>query len=345
MPDDRRRFRFGMTSTRHLLKLVIGLAIGAVFFYLAVRGIHIDQALAALARADYGLVALSAGVMMGAHLLRAWRWRFLLAPVKPLNTCSLFSALMIGYAANSFVPAHLGEFLRAFVIGKKHQIPASAAFGSIVVERIVDVVSLIAVMALVLMVHPFPEWVTTSGVLMLGAALALCALLAACKRFEARTGMLLRALLTPLPERLGRRLEALALNFLRGIVPLKSASHYAATLVLSIAIWVCYAAVYYIGLAAFNLVAVYHLAWYVGLVVLVFTTISVVIPSTPGYVGTFHYLCQVALVMFAVPASEALSFAVIAHLVGVVPVSVVGLVCAHYEGVTIYRTAVASPDL
>jgi uncharacterized protein (TIRG00374 family) len=332
-----------MTSHRHLLKLAIGLAVGAVFFYLAVRGIHMDQALAALARTDYWLVGLSAGVMMGAHLLRAWRWRFLLAPVKPVNTRSLFSALMIGYAANSFVPAHLGEFLRAFVIGKKHQLPASAAFGSIVVERLVDVVSLIAVMALVLTVHPFPQWVTASGILMLVAALLLCALLVVCKRFETRTGMLVRALAKPFPERLGRRLETLVLNFLQGIVPLKSASHYAATLVLSIAIWFCYAAVYYIGLAAFNLVAVYHLAWYVGLVVLVFTTISVVIPSTPGYVGTFHYLCQVALVMFGVSGSEALSFAVIAHLVGVVPVAVVGLVCAHWEGVAIYRTAVAAP--
>lgn len=327
-----------MRSGSQWVKLLLGLAIGGVFFYLAVRGVNADQALAALAQTNYWLVALSAAVMMGAHGLRALRWRFLLAPVQLLKTRSLFSALLIGYAANTFVPAHLGEFLRALVIGKKHQISAGAAFASIVVERIVDVVSLIAVMALVLIVHPFPEWVTTSGILMLVAALGLCAVLIACKRFEVQTTALIRALAKPLPDRIGLRLQALALNFLRGIVPLKSSSHYAATLILSIAIWFCYAAVYYIGLAAFNLVTLHHLAWYVGLVVLVFTTISVVIPSTPGYVGTFHYLCQVALVMFGVPASEALSFAVIAHLVGVLPVSVAGLICAHHEGVAIYRT-------
>ncbi|HWR93492.1 MAG TPA: lysylphosphatidylglycerol synthase transmembrane domain-containing protein, partial [Desulfobacterales bacterium] len=156
-----------MTASRHFFKLFLGLAIGTMFFYLAVRRVNFDQALAALAQTNYWLVGLSAVVMMAAHLLRAMRWRYLLAPVKVLNTRSLFSALMIGYAANSFVPAHLGEFLRAFVIGKKHGISASAAFGSIVVERIVDVVSLIGAMALVLMVHPFPDWVTTSGLLML----------------------------------------------------------------------------------------------------------------------------------------------------------------------------------
>jgi uncharacterized protein (TIRG00374 family) len=328
-----------MTASRHLFKLFLGLAIGTMFFYLAVRRVNFDQALAALAQTNYWLVGLSAVVMMAAHLLRAMRWRYLLAPVKVLSTRSLFSALMIGYAANSFVPAHLGEFLRAFVIGKKHGISASAAFGSIVVERIVDVVSLIGAMALVLMVHPFPDWVTTSGLLMLLAALALCVILFTCKRFESQTVALVRLWVKPLPERIASRLESLALNFLRGIVPLKSAAHYASAAVLSIAIWLCYATVYYICLAAFNLVNAYSLAWYVGLVVLVFTTISVVIPSTPGYVGTFHYLCQLALVMFGVSVSEALSFAVIAHLVGIAPVAIVGLVCAHYEGVAIYRTA------
>jgi uncharacterized membrane protein YbhN (UPF0104 family) len=90
---------------------------------------------------------------------------------------------------------------------------------------------------------------------------------------------------------------------------------------------------------AFNLLSTYQLAWYVGLVVLVVTTVSIVIPSTPGYVGTYHYLCQLSLMMFGVPASEALSFAVVAHAVSIVPVTVIGLIAANYEGVAIYRTA------
>jgi uncharacterized protein (TIRG00374 family) len=328
-----------MLLNRHSLKLIIGLAIGAVFVYLTVRSVDLDQMVAALAQTHYGLVCLSAAVMMGAHALRVMRWRYLLAPIKKLPIASLFSALLIGYAANTFVPAHLGELLRAFVIGKKHDISSSAAFATIVIERLLDVVSLILVMALVIIVHPFPQWVELSGYLMLAGALLLCGLLMASKRFEAQTAALIRLLAKPLPERIGQRCESLALNFLHGVVPLTSAADYLATAVLSIAIWLCYAAVYYICLAAFGLVSAYHLAWYVGLVVLVFTTISVVIPSTPGYVGTFHYLCQVSLVMFGVSASAALSFAVIAHLVGVVPVALAGLICANYEGVAIYRTA------
>ena len=323
----------------HGLKLAVGVAVGAFFFYLAVRRIDLGQMRAALAAADYAWVLVAGALMLASHYLRAMRWRFFLAPVRRVDTLTLFSALMIGYAANTFMPAHLGEFLRALVLGRKKNIPAGAAFASIVIERIVDVISLIAVMALVIIVHPFPEWVEISGYVMLVGSLALLALIVAGKRCEPGTLRLVRWVSRPLPVRLGRRIEALAATFLAGIVPLAAPIHYVIVGGLSIAIWTGYAAVYYACLEAFHFVATYHLAWYAGLVVLVLTTISVVIPSTPGYVGTYHYLCQVALAMFAVPASEALSFAVVAHAISVVPVMLLGLVCANFEGVSIYRTA------
>jgi uncharacterized protein (TIRG00374 family) len=324
---------------RHGFKLALGIAIGAVFFYLAVRRIDIGQMRQALAAADYGWVLIAGVLMLFSHYLRALRWRYFLAPICTVGTLTLFSAVMIGYAANTFMPAHLGEFLRAFVLGKKKNIPSGAAFASIVVERIVDVISLIAVMAFVVIVHPFPPWVERSGWVMLGGSLLLLALLVMCKRHEAGTRALVERLARPLPRPLVVRIGWLTSTFLAGIVPLARPAHYLAAGVLSVAIWVCYAAVYYACLEAFHFVAGYALPWYVGLVVLVLTTISVVIPSTPGYVGTFHYLCQVALVMFGVPPSEALSYAVVAHLLGVAPPLVIGLLCANLEGVSIYRTA------
>jgi uncharacterized membrane protein YbhN (UPF0104 family) len=70
---------------------------------------------------------------------------------------------------------------------------------------------------------------------------------------------------------------------------------------------------------------------------LVFTSLSVLIPSTPGYVGTYPYLCQISLVMFGVSASEALSFAVISHILNMIPAAAAGLICANIEGIALYR--------
>ncbi len=326
------------------IQIAAGLLIGGGCIWLALRGVDFKQMGRALARAHYGYVGLSLAAMMLAHYLRALRWRYLLAPVAPVATGRLFSALMIGYAANSFVPAHLGELLRAFVIGKKSGISAGAAFASIVVERIIDIISLIGLMALVVIVHPVPPWVELSGILMLAGALLLLVLLIGSKRFETQTTALMRFVLKPMPEAVGRRVESVALNFLGGIQPLSSTGHYLAVGAVSAAIWICYAAVYYLCLAAFDLTTLYALPWGVGLVVLVLTTVSVVVPSTPGYVGTFHYLCQAALLMFGVPASEALSYAIVAHAVGVLPVTLIGLAIAQVEGVAILRTTPPAAD-
>lgn len=146
-------------------------------------------------------------------------------------------------------------------------------------------------------------------------------------------------LFKPLPEKIGNKIHLLILHFLSGVMPLKSFWHYFYVTILSVAIWFCYALVYYFCLQAFNLEEIYNLAWYVGLVVLVFTTISIVVPTSPGYFGTYHYLCQISLVMFGVTATEALSYASIAHAISILPVTLVGLIMAHYEGVAVYRTA------
>ncbi len=332
-----------MLTQRHALRLAAGILVTAVFAYLSLRGVQFAEAGRALAHARYGYILLAAGLLLLSHYLRALRWRYLLAPVVAANTGSLFSALAIGYAANTFVPAHLGEVLRAYVVGKKRGVPSSAAFASIVVERIVDVVSLIAVMALVVGLHPFPGWVVQSGYAMLGGALLLLGALIGLKRFGSAAAAILHRILSPLPAPLGRRLETLVLDFCSGIMPLKSAWHYLGVGVLSVAIWVCYALSNYACLKAFHLVTGHDLPWYAALVVLVVTTISVVIPSTPGYVGTYHYLCQVALVMFGVSTSEALSFAVVSHLVNLLPVTLLGLALANYEGVSVLRAASAPP--
>jgi hypothetical protein len=126
-------------------------------------------------------------------------------------------------------------------------------------------------------------------------------------------------------------------RFLSGVVPLRRWHDYVTVTILSAAIWACYGLGFYIGLEAFDFIKTYHLAWYTSLVLLVIATISVAVPSSPGYVGTFHFLCQISLAMFGVPASPALSFAVAIHAVNLVPVLVLAILLASYEGIRIFE--------
>ena len=87
---------------------------------------------------NYWYLVPAAAAIFFSHFLRAFRWRYLLDPIRRLDISSLFSSLIIGYAANSFMPAHLGEFLRAYVLSKKRQISMIPVFATIAVERVID---------------------------------------------------------------------------------------------------------------------------------------------------------------------------------------------------------------
>jgi hypothetical protein len=114
-------------------------------------------------------------------------------------------------------------------------------------------------------------------------------------------------------------------SFLSGVVALKRLGHYLVVGVLSLLIWVCYALIIQILFYAFAFVRFYHLPWTAALVALVITTISVVVPSSPGYVGSYHFLCQLSLGLFAVPKGPALSYAFVLHAVNIFPVFFLGL--------------------
>ena len=322
---------------KHKLRLGIGIAIGILFMFLALRKVDFSQMSQAFRTANYWYLVLTLPILFFSYFLRALRWRYLLDPIKRLDTESLFSSLIIGYMANLLIPAHLGEILRAYVLSKKRSIAASSTFATIVMERIIDVFSLLALMVLTILVYPFPAWVKHSGYIMFAGTLGLLVFLVVLKKLNVEMQKLLTFFLGRFPKPFQQKLVGAAENFISGIVPLKYGNDYTIVAVLSIFIWICYALVFYFSLHAFNFIRIYHLPWSASLVLLVVTTISVVIPSSPGYVGTYHYLCQMTLALFGVPAGPAISFAAIVHGINFFPVLGVGLVLSYHEGVSLSK--------
>ncbi len=326
-----------MGSGKHKLRLGFGIFFGAFFMYLAIRKVEFSRMLEALKSANYWYLLPTIAVYFFSHLLRALRWRYLLDPIKSVDIGSLFSSLIIGYMANVVTPAHLGELLRAYVLGKKRHISTSSVFATIVTERIIDVLTLVALMVVGIFIYPFPSWVKNSGYIMLAGTLGLLAFLGLLKKMTSSMHMLINYVLKPFPPYFPERAKHVLERFVSGIVPLKHQSDYIVVAFLSVVIWVCYGLAFYFTLQGFDFVRRFQLPWSVSLILLVITSIAVVIPSSPGYVGIYHYLCQVSLAMFGVPAGPALSFATVMHGINFFPVLVVGLLFAYHEGVGISR--------
>jgi uncharacterized protein (TIRG00374 family) len=320
-------------------KIIVGVLLSILFIFLAFRKVDFSQMGQAFAGADYWLLAPILAIIFLSLLLRAWRWQYLLAPIQQVKLPVLFASLVIGYMANTFLPAHLGEVVRAYHARGKTGISASAIFATIVVERLIDIFALLILMGLALVVFPFPGWVQKSGAIMLVLVVVLFVLLLLMKKYRRQTLAASNRLTGFLPTTISRRINELLDQFLNGIVALKRAGHYLAAGILSFLIWACYVLTFQLLFYAFGFISLYHLTWTAALVTLVITTISIVVPSSPGYVGSYHFLCQLSLGLFAIPKGPALSFALVMHAISVYPIFFLGLFILSREKISLAAVA------
>jgi len=303
----------------------LGIALSLFFVLLAFRQVKLEQMLHALREADYWYLLPILGVTVLWLYLRSLRWRLLLAPIQPARTKVLFASLCIGYMANTFLPAHLGEFVRAWHASGRCGIVAGSVFATIVVERLLDIASLLLLLGAALLVFPFPGWVRQSGGVMLASVVVMGILLLLMKKNRARTLAVSGRLLRFLPAAPAARIRKLLEQFLCGVAPLKKRSRYLAVAGLTLLIWASYALTFQLLFHAFGFVDRYRLPAIAALVAMVITTISVVVPSSPGYIGTYHFLCQLSLGLFSVPRGPALSYAFVLHALSTLPFLFLGL--------------------
>jgi uncharacterized protein (TIRG00374 family) len=297
-----------------VLVAVIGLAI-------AFRGVDARALGAALREASWSWFAAAMAIVVLSILVRAWRWRFLLAPLERIGLEPLFSATMIGYFGNGVLPLRLGEVMRAAAIGRRGgRVDASAALGSIAVERLLDVVSALAVAVLVV---PFSGG-RGGGVAAWSGAAALVLAAVAALFWASRSKRLRLALAARAEASRGGRLSAIVQSFLRGLLILGDGPALVPIALLTVVIWLAYGANVWMAARACGI----ELDGIETSLVLVAAVVAVSVPGAPGYVGTFH--AAVVLVtsdLLGYPVARAQAFAILAHASAWLPTVLVGAVC------------------
>ena len=310
------------------MKYGVSVLLTVVFLYLAFRGTDFARLYTSVRDANYAWMLLSFAILMVSHVVRSWRWRYLLEPMKPgIPLRNLFSAVMVGYLLNNVLP-RAGEVARPYTIGKLESISKSAAFGTIVVERIMDTVSFLVVIILVPLVYNGPlkesfPWLAETGIIIscvTGAAVLLLVVLMFRRDW---TDALLRVVSKVLPENIMRRVQRQVHSFLDGFLFLKNPSNFLIITVLSVIVWALYILMTYVAFFAFDLQGALGLR--AALVVQAISSIGVAIP-TPGATGSYHvFTSQTLSKLFSVDATVALSFATVTHAVGFIGVTLIGL--------------------
>lgn len=260
--------------------------------------------------------------------LRAARWRLLMSPFAAIDTLRLFRVILIGFAVNNVLPLRLGELVRTFLLRQSHGVAIPSSLATVLIERLLDVFALCGLMTVVLIWAPLEGLILavagTAATVTAAGVVGLLAVLAVPRRR-------LEQLFTfgvGLAGRLHPRLGQLAASIVDGIRVLEDGRAILAIVPLSILCWVAELGLYYFLALALGLEA-----GILGLVAgMVVANIVTVLPSAPGYVGTFDLFLKTTLTeSFAVPDALAGAYTLLTHAVLLVPVVVAGLLLLSWE--------------
>ncbi len=315
----------------------LGLVISLVFVYCAVRGLDWAEFWVAIKSARYGWLIPGVAVYMIAVWVRAWRWHYLLEPIKPIPTRVMFPVTCIGYMGNNIYPARAGEVLRAVVLKRREGVSVSASLATVIVERIFDGVVMLAFVFLNL-----PELarvnrdsgfvgdiqsLTVWGAAAFLGALAVFLLAAMFPQVTARAGLWFVRRLTP--RQLHEKIVGVMNKFLDGLASLRSPANVLMVFVTSVVIWLLETCKYWFVMHAFD----FEVSFFALMLMNGIVNLATTIPSAPGYVGTFDTPGIAVLVAYGVDKAMATGYTLVLHIALWIVPTVLGAYFLAREGI------------
>lgn len=334
--------------TRKLLAQAGSLALAGVLLYLALRGVDFKEVGETLREANYWWLVPMGAVLLLSHWLRAWRWQALLealpprrpgAAPQPVSRKVAFYSVMIGYMVNYAAP-RLGEVARTANLATQEKLPFTGVLGTVVVERILDMLVLLfglaSVFALLfdrfaalrdLFITPIQAQLGKGSLWLLGGLLIVVVLLIAFVIARA-----LRREDAPLSRFWNQRIAPLWISFKDGLATVLRSPRRLFLGGSTAGIWLCYLLAAYIPFLMFGLTEIYDISLLDAWSIMLLGAIGVAIPS-PGGVGSFHYITiQTLVLLYGVDQASAAAYAVFVHGGQLVLYVIVGALCLLLQG-------------
>ena len=319
---------------RPVVQRVLEIVISLVFLVLALRGVRFSELWAQLRHANYLWLLPAIGITVLILVLKGWRWQLLFLPEYHLPFEPVFSALCAGYLVSNVLPARLGELARLVLLVGEESVSVARTFSTIVIERVLDVLTLLLLFAAIL---PFlnvqlPAEVLRAaqiGIFLVLLVAALVVLLSPLKSMLLRWAHVVLGM-TRFLDRPG--VYAALENLIDGFAALRS--RLGLLLVgQSLVAWFGVVLMAWSSARAVNL----QLPLTALVLCVVVTSLGMLLPSTPGYLGVFEYLTTVALLPFGVPKDVAFGFALVWHIVNYVTMSAMGVAALWIHGTSFSR--------
>ncbi len=329
-------------------RVLLGLAVSALALWFSFRDVSFSAIWEAMRAADPWILLLpSVPCYVWSIYVRALRWRHLTEGLATIERGALFRATAVGFMVNNVMPLRLGEIVRAWVLSRDTGVPATALFGTVIVERVVDAVFVLLLAAFVLGTFGVQGLDTRAVLVTLGTIVTVPLVFIAVLRAapERVLNLVTRITGAVLPAALATRVDGLVRGLADGLSGLRSGRSLAWVLFHSAVLWLPCSTIPFAATMLSLGVDVggpFSLAQ-ASLTVLVCVGAAVALPSAPGFVGLYHTAARFALQPFGVGPEAALAVGTLAHGVFWITITGLGLLMLRQRGGSL-KEALASAE-
>jgi uncharacterized protein (TIRG00374 family) len=315
------------------------LAIALLGWFL--RGANLADVWRHVRTAHVGLLLLALGFVATTFWIRAFRWQQLLGPIGPTRFRTVFRSGVIGFAALSILPARVGDLLRPYLVARQDGLPFTSAFATIVMERVLDLIAVLALMAIYVwgfadtstwdprFLRPIQLSAAIGGL----AALALLAMMWVLASHPEKIERLVHSTDRVLPRRIALRLGELARTFSSGFAVAREPRAFLFALMWSFPLWIMIAAETWAVTRAFAIALPFAGTFLLQL----FLVVGVAVP-TPGGIGSYHEAYRFGVTtFFGAPNDQAIAAAIVVHAIAFFPVLLLGLLFMAQDGLSFGR--------
>jgi uncharacterized protein (TIRG00374 family) len=299
------------TPKKHGLKIALGLLLSLVFLGLAFYNINFHQLWDMFRKMNPWWIVLVSALTPLAWYFRALLWKQLIGRRCQPSMWNLFRIITIGYTVNNLLPLKIGEIVRAWLLGKQEKIPTSLAIGTVVLERILDILTLLFYFVFMMFFIPFAPWLKMSGLVIALVGLGLLLMLVITYKYGERFTTWLEKPFYRLPGGAGPWLHRQFAKFLEGLRLIEHPSQLLKAFAWCVITWMVWIVIMYITFLAFGL----SLPFLAAVFMMVVLNFGLMIPSSPGGLGVYEFMIILALTPYGVGKEAALGVAFFSHIV------------------------------
>lgn len=316
----------------------VGVLISLGFLYVVLKDLELGAFVETIKNANYFWLIPGVAVYFVGVWARAWRWHYLLRPLKSIPTRTMFPIVTIGYMGNNIYPARAGEVLRAVILKRREGVAVSASLATVIVERIFDGVVMLGFVFINLgelsrltggsgvMGNVSIQNIAIWGSVAFFGALAIFLLAA---MFPTRTISVVEWFTRLLPERFRQPVIQVSHRFLDGLASLRSPADVLMVFVTSVVIWLLETGKYWFVMHAFP----FEVGFFTLMLMNGVVNLATTIPSAPGYIGTFDAPGIAVLEAYGVGKALATGYTLVLHVALWLPITLLGAYYLAREGI------------